>query len=70
VIGYISGVAYVMVSYTIRFVLYAVIYTAAWVVIVGMVLDDKSERFLKRESPKAENMPEKSDDTEFQWVRQ
>jgi hypothetical protein len=58
----ISGATYILVSYTIRFVLYSVVYAAVWVFIVGLVLDDRSERLLKRESMKGESMPEQGDD--------
>jgi hypothetical protein len=49
VTAYISGAAYILVSYTIRIVLYGVVYTAVYVFIVGMVLDDRSEKFFKRQ---------------------
>jgi hypothetical protein len=49
VTAYISGAAYVLVGYTIRLVLYCVVYAAVYVLVVGMVLDDRSERFFKRQ---------------------
>jgi hypothetical protein len=58
VTAYISGAAYVVVGYTIRLVVYCVVYAAVYVFIVGLVLDDRSERLFKRES-----MPEQRDDT-------
>jgi hypothetical protein len=45
----ISGAAYVVVGYTIRLVVYCVVYAAVYVFIVALVLDDRSERFFKRE---------------------
>jgi hypothetical protein len=62
----ISGVAYILVSYTIRFVLYAVVYTAVWVFIVGMFLNDRSEGLLKRDSRWPTT--EESDDTNYQTL--
>jgi hypothetical protein len=69
VAAYISGAAYILVSYTIRIVLYGVVYAAAWVFIVGLVLDDRSERFFKRESTKRESMPEQGDEAAFPMRR-
>jgi hypothetical protein len=49
VTAYISGAAYVVVGYTIRLVLYCVVYAAVYVFIVGLVLDDRSERFREKQ---------------------
>jgi hypothetical protein len=61
VTAYISGVAYVLVGYTIRLVVYCAVYTAVYVFIIGLVLDDRSERFFKRDRQGL--LSEKSDDT-------
>jgi hypothetical protein len=61
VIAVISGAAYIVVGYTIRLVVYCVVYTAVYVYVIALVLDDKSERFFNRE--KRWPMLEKGDDS-------
>jgi hypothetical protein len=57
---YISGIAYVLIGYTIRLVVYCVIYAAVSLVLICLAIDDRSERFFKSER---QGMLEKSDDT-------
>jgi hypothetical protein len=63
VTAFISGATYVLVGYTIRLVVYCVVYAAVYVFIVALVLDDRSERFFKRE--RRWLMSEKTDDTNY-----
>jgi hypothetical protein len=63
VTAYISGVAYVLVGYTIRLVVYCVVYTAVYVYVVALVLDDRAERFFNSEKRwPATSLVEKGDD--------
>jgi hypothetical protein len=61
VTAYISGVAYVLIGYTIRLVVYWVVYTAVYVYIVALVLDERSDKFFKPDRQGL--LSEKSDDT-------
>jgi hypothetical protein len=49
VTAYILGGTYLLVGYTLRVVVYCVVYAAVYVFIVALVLDDRSERLFKGE---------------------